>query len=131
MKLTRITSDHFEQPIIYDGMFDINDDGKDINISIGDKKIMIDLRQAIKIGNPVIDNLSVVELKKVLLDNKLRMTIFPNGNCHFNKQNSEHILNSCYLSQNSDGNLVFIIAFDEIQPTRYQAQLISIYQLNR
>jgi hypothetical protein len=114
----------FDHGCIYDGAYDLSSSPKKISINVEDEHLIIDLDK-IDNSQDIADNLSIDELKQICELSGIKMILYPDKSFTFRKlDSSEDELKSCYLLEFK--KYIMCIAFDEVQPTRYRAEIVSI-----
>lgn len=114
---------------IYTGQFDASVEGKQILLELSEP-ILIDLNIAVSSNIEVGIRIGIEDLRSICSLSAIKANIYPNGNISFQKlSSSRDELKTCYLSfaKSPMATYVICIAFDEIQPTLYKAQLLDIY----
>jgi hypothetical protein len=92
--------------------------------------VILDLSAVFEKSQALLATLTLEELKFVCSSSKIVASIYPNGNCGLSKIASQtDPVSTCYLVP-AQGNIVVLIAMDEVQPMLYSVQLIAIFELH-
>lgn len=118
---------------IYKGTFDIDEQGKIINLSLPtSEQLIFNLNDIINQTKTTIENLSVLQIKQICFLLEVKLTIYPNGNIRVMKLDSNtDILKDCYMGiyESNKQKYLVCIAFAEIRPTIYKAELMGVVEL--
>jgi hypothetical protein len=114
---------------IYKGPFSTSDDGKGIKIGIGQAIIEFDLTSIINVRNRVLLDMSDQELQQITHLTRTKVQLLTQG-VHAKRSDPEkYVPNTCYFGYVGDlsgTKYLICIAFDEMQPFIYEAQLVAI-----
>lgn len=114
---------------IYTGKYNIKEVIKNIIVNVEGNDVSLNLNDIIENSQIVTKMLSLGEIEYISKYSNIKACIYPNGNWSWRKlDSSSDRLKSCYLLlYKSDSNTyIFTVAFDEIQPSLYEAELIAI-----
>lgn len=118
-----------DDDIIYEGLYYLEPAELIITINVNEENISFDLKRIINSQNRIAEQISSNNLNTIFKRLNLGSELTPAGSRYIYKTSNTETLSTCYLGEVTarQNKYIICIAFDEIQPTVYSAQLLKIF----